>query len=125
MPPHLGRAAAEAAGRAFDHAEAGADLLEAEGLPREVAWAVRRHNLTAIIRPDRRPVTWLDKLVYYADKVYGNSFVPLEERLADVGRRYPSIGPELPIIVPAARELEEEILAAAHHDGARGRSMPG
>ncbi len=54
-----------------------------------LALTIRKHRYMAIVDEEDRPVTWEEKLVYYADKrVMHDRIVPLKERLDEAHRRY-------------------------------------
>lgn len=96
----------------LNHAERGARLLEARGMP-DLAEIVRRHRLFSILQSDA-PRTWEEKLVYFCDKlVNGAGLVPVEERLADLKRRHAIVSPDFPRVQAAVRALQDELCAAA------------
>ena len=71
-----------------DHIAEGAKLINSLGFP-EVAEVIRKHSLNKIEDPARQPKTYEEKIVFYADKmVKGNKIVSLEERFADLKKRY-------------------------------------
>ena len=91
------------------HVVAGVRILEEEGFP-QVAEIVGKHSITAIVEGDKTPVTWEEKLVFYADKrVRGDELVSLDERLADLRKRYPEMIDLLEKAEPNIRSLEKEI----------------
>jgi len=50
----------------------------------ELALAVKRHRYAALLDEKDKPVTWEEKIVYYADKrVMHDRIVPLKERLEE------------------------------------------
>jgi len=54
----------------------------------ELALAVKRHRYAALLDEKDKPVTWEEKIVYYADKrVMHDKIVPLKERLEEAHRR--------------------------------------
>jgi HD superfamily phosphohydrolase YqeK len=54
----------------------------------ELALAVKRHRYAALLDEKDKPVTWEEKIVYYADKrVMHDRIVPLKERLEEAHRR--------------------------------------
>jgi len=68
------------------HEDAAFALLR-EAYP-ELALAIRRHRYDALLDEKDKPVTWEEKLVYYADKrVMHDRIVPLKERLEEAHRR--------------------------------------
>ncbi len=68
------------------HEEAAFALLR-DAYP-ELALAVRRHRYAALLDEKDKPVTWEEKIVYYADKrVMHDRIVPLKERLEEAHRR--------------------------------------
>ncbi len=100
---------------ARDHGEASAAILAREGLDNlsQPAW---RHFLPSVLDPRRAPVTWLDKVVYYADKVVLRRVVTVAERLEDIRRRYPHQASNLEACLPHIQRLEREILTASGLD---------
>jgi len=72
--------------RPFCHEDAAFALLK-DAYP-ELALAVRRHRYAALLDEKDKPVTWEEKIVYYADKrVMHDRIVPLKERLEEAHRR--------------------------------------
>jgi hypothetical protein len=54
-----------------------------------LAKVIRKHRYTAIAHQKDKPVTWEEKLVYYADKrVMHDRIVSLKERLDEAHKRY-------------------------------------
>lgn len=91
------------------HVEAGVKILKDEGFP-QIAEIIRKHSISAIVEEDETPVTWEEKLVFYADKrVRGDELVSLDERLADLRERYPELIGLLEKAEPKLRLLEKEI----------------
>jgi len=55
----------------------------------QLAQVVRKHRYTAISHQKDKPVTWEEKLVYYADKrVMHDRIVSLKKRLEEAHKRY-------------------------------------
>jgi uncharacterized protein len=55
----------------------------------ELAITIRKHRYLAILDEKDKPMTWEEKLVYYADKrVMHDRIVPLKERLEEAHKRY-------------------------------------
>jgi len=53
-----------------------------------LATAIKRHRYMALLDEKERPVTWEEKLLYYADKrVMHETIVPLKDRLAEGHKR--------------------------------------
>lgn len=72
--------------RPFCHEEAAFALLK-DVYP-ELALAIKRHRYDALLDEKDKPVTWEEKIVYYADKrVMHDRIVPLKERLEEAHRR--------------------------------------
>ncbi len=93
-----------------DHGESGGALLRAKGEP-ILADIADHHMLFTLLDEKRRPLTWEEKLVYYADKlVEKNEVVPIEQRLAGLQERY-QIDSEILFseLTPRIKELEGEI----------------
>jgi len=73
------------------HEEATAALLR-DKYP-QLAEVIRKHRYTAIAHQKDKPVTWEEKLVYYADKrVMHDRIVSLKERLEEAHKRYDDWG---------------------------------
>jgi uncharacterized protein len=70
----------------FCHEDIAYELL-AKKYP-ELALAVKRHRYRAILDEKDKPVTWEEKLVYYADKrIMHDRIVSLKERLEEAHKR--------------------------------------
>lgn len=68
------------------HADACFDILKEKYS--ELALVIKRHRYTYILSEENRPMTWEDKLVYYADKrVKHDKIVSLDHRLDDGEKR--------------------------------------
>jgi len=94
------------------HGQLGAELLRSAGYP-ELATIVERHLMFTILDAEHRPVTWEEKLVFYADKVVeGECIVSLEARLEALSRRYPEHGERMRACLPAMQALEAEVCAS-------------
>lgn len=66
-----------------------------------------------VVRPDRLPRTWEEKLVFYADKVVEeDEVVGLEGRLSALRARYPEFAGEIQASEPFLRTLEDGLLFA-------------
>ena len=71
-----------------DHIEEGAKLIKSLGFPK-VSEVIKKHSLYKVENPERQPKTYEEKIVFYADKrVKGSQVVSLEERFADLKKRY-------------------------------------
>ncbi|HEY9076463.1 MAG TPA: HAD-IIIA family hydrolase [Anaerolineaceae bacterium] len=96
-----------------DHGELAFQILQSLGYP-ALAEIALTHPLDTIITDTRCPVTWEQKIVYYADKlVDGDRLVPIEDRLSSLARRYPEITSNLPEYQQALITLQTQICAAA------------
>lgn len=92
-----------------DHAAMARDFLLARGQP-ELAEIANRHMPYQDPLDPRRPETWEQKLVHYADKLAeGNRLVALEERIQALKGRYPQSAQELERSWPILQSIEEEI----------------
>lgn len=94
-----------------DHGRLAAEMLTDRGQP-ELAEIADRHVLFNLIREDRCPRTWEEKLVYFADKlVERGQIVNFQQRLAAMQERYkkPTSETEMNKLVIALSELEAEI----------------
>lgn len=97
---------------AVNHAEASAEIVTREGLE-ELAPIVSRHILDAIISDNHSPLTWEEKIVFYADKIVTHKLVSLEERFNDLRERRQDITRLLDATYEPAKALESEVLGAA------------
>ena len=71
---------------AMTHEDAAYEILK-DKYP-ALATAIKRHRYMALPDEKDRPVTWEEKLLYYADKrVMHETIVPLKERLAEGHKR--------------------------------------
>ncbi len=97
-----------AAGR-NDHGAAAAEVLNQRGQP-VLAEIARRHMLFCILDDRRKPATWEEKLVFYADKlIEGGQVVSLDTRLQALRLRYARDVDRIAASTPALYELEAEI----------------
>ncbi|HOB88658.1 MAG: HD domain-containing protein [Bacillota bacterium] len=97
---------------ARNHAEASAEIATREGMG-EFAPLVLRHILDAIISENEPPLTWEEKIVFYADKIVTDRLVSLEERFRDLLERRKDIKLLLETTYEPTKALESEILTAA------------
>jgi putative hydrolase of the HAD superfamily len=94
-----------------DHAAAGAAMLLAYGQP-ELAEIALRHMPHEHADDPRRPLTWEQKLVHFADKLAeGARLVSLDERFLALKRRYPQYASQMDASRPHLDELEQQICA--------------
>ena len=93
-----------------NHAEAGARIVEKEGHG-ELVEVIRRHQVDAVLEPARKLRTWEEKIVFYTDKLVTREVLPLEERFADLRKRYPKLVGLFDLAEPRVRQLEAEIFA--------------
>jgi putative nucleotidyltransferase with HDIG domain len=97
---------------AINHAEASAEIVTREGLE-ELAPIVSRHILDAIISENHSPLTWEEKIVFYADKIVTHKLVSLEERFNDLRERRLDITHLLDAAYEPTKALESEVLGSA------------
>jgi len=96
-----------------DHGRLAARLLHTREQP-ELAEISYRHLLFCLIDETRRPQSWEQKVVYFADKLVEKSqLASLEERVQGLRERYPNHRQEIDAVIPALLELQDEICAAA------------
>jgi putative nucleotidyltransferase with HDIG domain len=92
------------------HGQLGAQVLRQKGYPEELATIVERHLMFTLLDPARRPTTWEERLVHYADKIVeGDTVVSVAERFEALRGRYPEHAEEFGRCLPAVLELEAEI----------------
>ncbi|HLG25943.1 MAG TPA: tRNA (adenosine(37)-N6)-threonylcarbamoyltransferase complex ATPase subunit type 1 TsaE [Candidatus Gracilibacteria bacterium] len=101
-----------------DHAEAGARELKREGFPEHAA-IIAKHGFNSLSasKKEKRPATWEEKILYYADKrVKHDAIASVKERLEDGRKRYFPDG-KIPagdgLVVKKLYKLEREICQAA------------
>lgn len=71
-----------------DHVIEGFEYIKSIGFP-EVAEIIKKHGLAHLDNPDFAPVTWEEKIVFYADKrVKNDRIVSVDERFAYIKQRY-------------------------------------
>ena len=103
----------KAADRRISHGELAGLMLKDRGYP-QLAEIAHRHMLFSLIEPDTQPLTWEQKLVYFADKLIERGrLASLEERIAGLRQRYPQDSQQISAILPVLRTLENEICTAA------------
>lgn len=96
-------------GRHRDHGVLAAENLAARGQP-ALGEIARRHPLFCIFTDDRRPVTWEQKLVYFADKLVEHGQIsPLEIRVQALRLRYPQDADRIQACAPEVYALQDEI----------------
>jgi len=98
------------AGDPRDHNVLSALVLAAEGLER-CAEPARRHAIYTVLDPGLAPRTFVEKLVYVADRRGGQAVEALEERARDTALRNPKYAVEIERAIPIAKELEREVFA--------------
>lgn len=95
--------------RNSDHARMARDLLLDMGQP-ELAEIADRHMPYTDPADERRPITWEQRLVHYADKLAeGKRLVPIEERMRILAERYPQAAESLEKSLPVLSALQQEI----------------
>jgi phosphoglycolate phosphatase-like HAD superfamily hydrolase len=103
----LAKASARATGAAHDRLAG--ELLRARGHG-DLAAIAERHAVWALLDPAKRPETWEEKLVCYADRLAdGSRLVTVDERMDALIARRPELAPDLERYRAAAEALEREI----------------
>ncbi len=96
-----------------DHAAMASEILAQRGQT-TLARIANRHMPYSDSADPRRPETWEEKLVHFADKLAeGARLVDPTERLAALKIRYPHAAGELDASLPRLIDLQEEICAGA------------
>lgn len=108
----VGKSKAYRRQKAMNHAEASAEIVTQEGLE-ELAPIVSGHILDAIISENHSPLTWEQKVVFYADKIVTHRLVSLEERFSDLLKRRQDIKHLLDAAYEPTKALEVEVLGSA------------
>jgi len=97
--------------QSLPHGQLGAQLLQEKGYP-DLAAIAERHLMCSILDPAARPVTWEEKLVYYADKIVeGSRVVGVPERLEALCRRHTERAAQIWRCAPHIVQLQAEICA--------------
>jgi uncharacterized protein len=101
----------------YGHITAAYKFFNEIGEP-EMAEIIKKHDYLSPVAPDKkdRPVTWEEKILYYADKrILHDRLVSLKERLKDGRKRYhgDKISPEDKAVEIKLYRLEKEILKKA------------
>lgn len=92
-----------------DHAAMACELLIERGQP-ELAEIANRHMPYSHPDDPRRPITWEQRLVHYADKLAeGSRLVSIDERLKALKQRYPQFAGQMMESWPVLGELQQEI----------------
>lgn len=98
-------------GTYVDHADLARDRLLERGQP-ELAEIAGRHMLYQSNDDPRRPQTWEQRLVHFADKLAeGSTLVSITERAAALKGRYPQSAAEIDAAQPFLLALQDEICA--------------
>jgi HD superfamily phosphohydrolase YqeK len=111
----------------LSHSQAAAAELKRLDYPQPLIDAVARHDFSSIIDPEKRPRTWEEKLIYYADKrSLHDTLVTLKARFEDGAARYPEFSsrPGQQLKIAAAFELEKEIFDIVGGDPERLGETP-
>lgn len=90
------------------HGEHGHDILVKEGYP-EVAAVIKKHTLWTISDNERKPKTWEEKLVFYADKITDSEVMTLDERFEKWMKKYSSDKELIIKSRPFTETIEKEI----------------
>jgi HD superfamily phosphodiesterase len=105
----------KAAGRT-NHENAAYNMLK-EIAEEKIATIIRKHRFAGLIEAHDKPVTWEEKLLYYADKrILHDKIVSTSQRLKDGKERYFPDGnhpPDHHLVEKALYRLEQEICTAA------------
>ena len=91
------------------HGEASAEFIRAAGFHPLVS-AIKRHQIFNILDADLAPQSWVDKLVYLADKYSEkDQIVPVEARVGHLSGRYPDSAQLLQSCLAPIHRLEQDI----------------
>lgn len=92
-----------------DHGQMGYAWLKKRNQP-ILAKISEKHILNAILYPKRRPETWEEKIVYFADKISEEStLVNLNTRIERLKRRYPTHSKSIEESINSMNALQNEI----------------
>jgi putative hydrolase of the HAD superfamily len=94
------------------HGELSDEILTGLGFP-DLGEIARRHLISAALVSESAPITWEQKLVFYADKIAeGDSLVSVSERLQALRSRYPDYAGQFQQGSPIVLQLEADLCAA-------------
>lgn len=104
----IGELASDNSGKC--HVEEGANILIEEGYPK-IAKIIEKHKINFILDENKKPRTWEEKIVYYADKrVISGTPISLEERFENWKKKHSDIETLKKKILPKIKEIEKEIM---------------
>lgn len=102
----------KALNKGVSHEEEGYKILKKEGF-NEIANIVKKHSLFSVLNKKEAPVTWEEKIVFYADKrVNEDKIVTLKERMNYLKKRYgknKKILKKIEAAEPLIYQIEKEI----------------
>jgi len=91
-----------------DHVVEGYKFIKSLGFP-EVAVLIKKHGLANLDKEEFAPITWEEKVVFYADKrVTNDKVVSLDERFKYIKQRYKSENIEQEL--KFTKNIEKELL---------------
>jgi hypothetical protein len=90
------------------HGEAGARMLREMGFG-ELAPPVASHTIEAVLDEARYPRGWPSVLLWVADKHVAQTFMTIDQRLADMAARHPVYHDEIEAAARPAHALEREL----------------
>ena len=96
------------------HDELAGAILRSHGWE-DLATIAERHTVYAMTDPARKPVTWEQRLVYYADRLLEEGkLLGVEQRMAAMRARHPELSTDFDRYLAAALELQTEIVERLH-----------
>jgi uncharacterized protein len=97
------------------HGEVAAEMLAQMGYP-ELAGPVASHPVACLLDDARSPRGWPSVLLAIADRRVAQSFVTIEERLADMAARHPRFRAQIEAARAPAQALERELVEVTRLD---------
>ena len=94
------------------HGIVAARWLSERGYP-ELAEPIASHPIACLLDPERAPRGWASVAVAVADRHVAQAFVSIDERIDDLGERYPAFGDDLELLRAPARAMQDELAVAA------------
>jgi putative nucleotidyltransferase with HDIG domain len=96
-----------------NHGLFAANILIKRGMG-EISSPIKKHSLSNISSPNTAPVTYEEKIIFYADKICGEKVISLEERAYLWIKKFPQAKKAILNNIVMVAKLENEILSLAN-----------
>jgi putative nucleotidyltransferase with HDIG domain len=94
------------------HGLVAARWMTERGYP-ELAEPIASHPVACLLDPSRTPQGWAAIAVAVADRLVAQRFLTIDDRFADLARRYPDFRPDLEAARGPAHAMQAEVATAA------------